>query len=188
MFFFLVPLLLGFGLNLASAFTTVLSAWWGARHGQVASAVLRNALGIPLWVIGLALAAHAPSPLLFRPGLLVEAFGWLVVAAGALVILAALPALRWRAAAPSIHDTLVERGAYAHVRHPIYAAMFLEFAGFVLLKPTWPVAAACAIGIAWDVMQAKCEERDLLQRLPAYRSYMARVPRFVPRLRTRRPG
>jgi len=28
------------------------------------------------------------------------------------------------------------------------------------------------------------EEVDLLQRMPAYRDYLARVPRFVPRFRT----
>ncbi len=51
-----------------------------------------------------------------------------------------------------------------------------------LLKPTFTVVAACAIGAGWLIVQARLEEIDLLQRLPSYRGYMKEVPRFVPRL------
>jgi protein-S-isoprenylcysteine O-methyltransferase Ste14 len=42
---------------------------------------------------------------------------------------------------------------------------------------------ACSLGWIWVLIQARLEEADLLQRLPAYRQYMQGVPRFVPRLR-----
>ena len=86
---------------------------------------------------------------------------------------------------PSTRDTLVEHGLYAHIRHPIYAGLLLEFAALVLLRPTQAATLACVIGVAWVHIQARCEEMDLLQRLPAYREYMTRVPRFLPRVRVR---
>jgi protein-S-isoprenylcysteine O-methyltransferase Ste14 len=95
-------------------------------------------------------------------------------------------ALGWRAAMPSVRDTLEVRGLYAHVRHPMYGSMLLEFVGLALLNPTLAVALACALGIGWVVLQVRLEELDLLQRLPAYREYMERVPRFVPHLSRRK--
>jgi protein-S-isoprenylcysteine O-methyltransferase Ste14 len=183
---FLIPLLLGFALDAASAFTTAFSHRWGERHGQRASVVLRNFLGIPLWVVGLGLAVRTRSPVVFSSALAAEVLGWLLLAGGSVIQVSALFALRWRAAAPSTRDTLVEHGPYAHIRHPIYAGLLLEFAGLVLVRPTQAAGLACIIGVAWVHIQARCEEMDLLQRLPAYREYMKRVPRFLPRTRVRR--
>lgn len=145
---FLIPLLLGFACDSASAFTAAFSRRWGAEHGQWATFVLRNVLGIPLWVIGLGVAVRSPSPVLFATPVLLEALGWVLLAAGCVVQLLALASLRGRAAKPSMAD---------------------------------------ALGILWALLQARLEEVDLLQRMPAYREYLARVPRFMPRVRTRRP-
>jgi protein-S-isoprenylcysteine O-methyltransferase Ste14 len=186
MLFFLAPLVLGFVLDAASAFTTAFSRRWGELRGQQVTFVLRNVLGIPLWVVGLGLAVRNQSPVLFHLTPVAEVVGWLLLAGGSVIQVLALFALRRRAAMPSTRDTLVEHGPYAHIRHPIYAAILLEFASLVLLKPTQAVALAVAIGVAWVHIQARCEEVDLLQRLPAYREYMNRVPRFLPRVCTRR--
>jgi protein-S-isoprenylcysteine O-methyltransferase Ste14 len=99
----------------------------------------------------------------------------------------ALASIRGRAAKPSIADALVEHGVYGHIRHPIYAGLLLEFAALILVKPRRTVALACGLGILWALLQARLEEVDLLQRMPAYRRYLARVPRFMPRFRTQRP-
>jgi protein-S-isoprenylcysteine O-methyltransferase Ste14 len=77
---------------------------------------------------------------------------------------------------------LVRHSVYAYVRHPIYAGGLLICVGGALIKPTFAVVAACALGFVWLIIQARLEEIDLLQRLPAYREYMEQVPRFVPRL------
>jgi protein-S-isoprenylcysteine O-methyltransferase Ste14 len=187
MYGFLIPLLLGFLFNSASAFTSAYSRRRGERGGRLATLILRNVVGIPLWVVGLAMAVRTHSPALFRSGFATGILGWLLVGVGSVLILAALLALRWRAAAPSVRDSLVEQGPYAHVRHPIYSGMLLEFAGLALVVPTQAVALACALGVVWILIQARLEERDLLQRLPPYREYMERVPRFIPRLRRRQP-
>jgi len=175
-------LLLGFGLNSASAFTTAFSRRWGKAGGQLASFVLRNVLGIPLWVIGVGLAVRVPSAQAFTPSAMIEVLGWILLAVGAVVQLSAIVVLRLPAARPSVGDALVSRGVYGRIRHPIYAGLMLEFAGLVLLKPSQSVVLASAIGCVWAWVQARLEELDLVKRMPAYREYMIRVPRFVPRL------
>jgi protein-S-isoprenylcysteine O-methyltransferase Ste14 len=185
MYVFLIPLLLGFALNAASAFTAAYSRRWGERRGQLASLLLRNVAGIPLWVVGLGLAIRTPSPLLFTPGPVTEALGWLLVSAGCVIILWSLLSLGWRAVMPSVRDTLVVHGLYAHVRHPMYGGTLLEFTGLAVLSPGHAAVLACALGAGWVVVQARLEELDLLQRIPAYREYMQRVPRFLPRLSRR---
>jgi protein-S-isoprenylcysteine O-methyltransferase Ste14 len=184
----LIPLLLGFTCDAASAFTAAFSRRWGARHGQWVTFVLRNVLGIPLWVVGLGLAVRSPSPVLFAVPALLEALGWGLLAAGCGVQVLALASLRGRAAKPSMADALVEHGVYGHIRHPIYAGLLLEFAALILLKPRRTVALACALGMLWALLQARLEEVDLLQRMPAYRDYLGRVPRFIPRRRRQRPS
>ncbi len=185
MLLFLVPLVLGFALDAASSFTTAFSRRCGERRGQQITFVLRNVLGIPLWVAGLGLAVRTRSPVVLSSTPVAEGLGWLLFGGGSAIQILALFALRWRAAAPSTRDTLVQQGLYAHTRHPIYAGLLLEFAGLVLVRPTQAAALACAIGVAWVHIQARLEELDLLQRLPSYREYMQRVPRFLPRIHAR---
>jgi protein-S-isoprenylcysteine O-methyltransferase Ste14 len=182
-FYFLVPLLLGFTLNVASAFTTTWSERWGERRGRLITALLRNVLGIPVWTIGLILAVRAHSPALFVSTPATRLLGWLSLTAGCAIIGLALHALRSKAAVPSTHDTLVEYGMYAHVRHPIHAGMFLVWLSLVLVHPTEVVVVASAVGVCWTLVQTRAEEMDLLRRIPAYRDYMKRVPRFIPRTR-----
>jgi protein-S-isoprenylcysteine O-methyltransferase Ste14 len=180
---FLGPLLLGFALNAASAFTAAYSRRWGERAGQLVTMTLRVGLGIPLWVVGLCLVMREASPAVFASAAMTDALGWLLVATGCVPMLLAWYTLRTPAVAPSLHDALVAQGIYAHLRHPIYAGLLLEFVGMFLLRPTQAVALACALGVCWVHVQARLEEYDLLQRIPAYRAYMAQVPRFIPHLR-----
>jgi protein-S-isoprenylcysteine O-methyltransferase Ste14 len=186
MYFFLAPLLLGFASNLASASTTAFSRWWGERRGALATFMLRNVLGIPVWTIGFLLAARVPSTTLFTSTTMTIALGWFIIAAGALIILVALATIRLRAAKPTTQDTLVASGIYSHVRHPIHVGTLLEFVSLLLLIPKQTVALACALGVIWIMVQTRLEEIDLLQRLPDYREYMNAVPRFLPRFRIKR--
>ncbi len=186
--FFLVPLVVGFAFDAASAFTTAFSRRWGERRGSQVTFVLRNVLGIQLWVVGLALAVRTSSPALFAVASPSATLGWLLLVGGSAIQILALLALRARAAAPSTRDTLVHSGPYARVRHPIYAGLLLQFTALVLLRPTLATAVACALGAGWIPVQARLEEVDLLQRMPAYREYMTLVPRFLPRIRARPIG
>jgi protein-S-isoprenylcysteine O-methyltransferase Ste14 len=183
MFYFFIPLLVGFGFNLASAFTSFYSQRWGKRRGQLVTIIFRDVLGIPVWVLGLGLAMRAPSPALFASTSVTQISGWLLLLIGGLIILAALFTIRLRAAAPTNQDKLVKIGLYASVRHPIHTGTFFEFVGLFLIAPSQSMAAACMIGCIWILIQTRLEEVDLLQRMPEYRQYMQSVPRFWPRLR-----
>jgi protein-S-isoprenylcysteine O-methyltransferase Ste14 len=188
MYWFLVPLVIGFIFNCASALTTFYSRRWGERRGALVTVVLRDILGIPVWAIGFALAARAKAPFIFARTAVTNTCGIILIIAGCAIIIYALVAIRSKAAAPSLTDTLVRKGPYAHVRHPIHSGTFLEFAGLFLLKPTVPVAVACVLGTIWIFVQTILEEHDLLQRIPAYREYLVEVPRFVPRRKRGRSG
>jgi protein-S-isoprenylcysteine O-methyltransferase Ste14 len=180
-FLFLIPLLIGFGLAGASVFTAAYSRWWGERGGQIVTSLLRNFLGIPLWLVGFILAWIQPAPLLFIGGRVTRALGWLLVITGLIPVIWGHVLLGWRTHMPSVRDNLFRLGLYAHIRHPIYAGGIPIFVGLALLKPTSTVVLACGIAIGWLIIQALLEEIDLVQRLPEYREYMERVPRFVPR-------
>lgn len=184
MLWFLVPLLIGFALNVASAYTTEWSERWGERRGRQVTFILRNILGIPVWAVGVVLAMRTPSPGLFSASPALELAGTILLGAGCVIIGLALHALRAKAALPSTHDSLVEHGLYGRVRHPIHSGMFLVWVSLVLVRPTVVVALAGAIGAVWTLVQTGAEESDLLRRIPAYRDYMRRVPRFIPGRKT----
>ena len=83
-------------------------------------------------------------------------------------------------------QTVVERGPYAVVRHPIYASLLLLAGGSILAHPS--VGTAClTVGFALGIgLKIVIEERALRRALgPAYASYAARVPALIPRLRKR---
>ncbi|HSB65869.1 MAG TPA: isoprenylcysteine carboxylmethyltransferase family protein [Anaerolineales bacterium] len=183
MYLFLLPLLIGFAFNSASAFSTYCSQRLGERRGRWVCILLRDVLGIPVWAAGYAMAALSQSPGVFTRTSLTSTLAWAFVLSGLTLIIAGLVSLRWRAAAPSIKDTLVVTGLYAHIRHPLYSGLLLELAGLFLWFPSRGMLVACLLGVLWVFLQARLEELDLIQRLPAYREYMQRVPRFVPKFR-----
>lgn len=183
MFWFLVPLLTGFIFNSASAFTTFFSARLGERGGRLACIILRDVVGIPLWAAGYGVAVVTDSPGLFVTRWHTSALAWLLILAGSAIIIAGMVSLRWKAAAPSVNDSLVSTGLYAHIRHPLYSGMLLQLFGLAFWYPRLSTLAACFIGILWVLLQSRLEEIDLLQRIPAYKDYMQRVPRFIPKFK-----
>lgn len=182
MYLFLVPLLIGFFFNWASAFTGFYVRWLGETSGQAVSFLLRNILGIPVWAAGLVMACRISTAPLFPASAFAAVLGWLLIGAGALLILWALALLGWRSFRPTSSDTLISRGIYRRIRHPIHSGVLLELFGLALLFPTAPVMLACLLGYAYVVIQSRLEEADLISRMPAYRDYMERVPRFLPRI------
>ncbi len=66
---------------------------------------------------------------------------------------------------------LVTAGPYRYVRHPIYAAALVFFAGFVALWPGWTKAAAWLVLAAVCVAKARLEEAALRVRFPEYDAY-----------------
>lgn len=183
MYWFLIPLILGFTSNVASAFTSAFSDKWGKTNGTLITILLRDIFGIPLWAIGFVMAISESSRLFYEVSFVPRIAGWIIIISGGLIIIIALVSIRAKAAAPSAGDKLVRKGIYSLVRHPIHSGTFLEFAGLFILWPSPQVGLASFSGLIWIVLQTKFEEQDLLKRIPEYKEYKSEVPAFLPHLK-----
>ena len=75
---------------------------------------------------------------------------------------------------------LVTTGAYAHVRHPIYAGAVLLLAGYTLAWSNWTLALLAGFAaLTYFKAKAGREEAWLSARFPGYESYRWRVRRMV---------
>lgn len=79
---------------------------------------------------------------------------------------------------PSDDATLVERGPYGVVRHPIYVAGLLVFLGYGFLASVPATGAVALLALLWH-FKAGVEERHLSERFPGYADYRRRVRRGV---------
>lgn len=88
----------------------------------------------------------------------------------------------WRRLYPAQrHGELAVTGIYARVRHPQYTGFILVMFGFLLQWPTLVTLVMFPVLSLMYVRLARREEREALAVFgDAYRSYMARVPAFVP--------
>lgn len=79
------------------------------------------------------------------------------------------------------HHRVISSGPYAFVRHPMYSGIMLFFVGVpLLLGSWWGLASAPAFAILFAI-RARIEERALVEGLPEYAGYAARVRyRLVP--------
>lgn len=156
------------------------TGWWRGRRGEwyvVAQFVLFGLVAFGPRSVG----AAAPWP----PSLAGPA-GWLGAALMAAGVLLLLVAAGWLGRsltalpAPKPDSTLVERGPYAIVRHPIYSAVLLLAFGWALVAPgTLTLLYAAVLMVLLDRKAAR-EERWLVERYPTYRDYQRRVRKLVP--------
>jgi protein-S-isoprenylcysteine O-methyltransferase Ste14 len=95
------------------------------------------------------------------------------------------PAIAFTPGAP---DSLTFGGPYEWVRHPIYTAYLLFWAGALIAAPTVLSGASILIMFAL-YFRAASEEEQIIALSPLgeqYHAYASRVGMFVPRLRGRR--
>jgi protein-S-isoprenylcysteine O-methyltransferase Ste14 len=78
--------------------------------------------------------------------------------------------------------TLVTRGPYRWVRHPVYDAVALATIGNALLAANWFIFLAGVASLTLLVVRTRIEEEQLRARFgDAYASYAARTGRFLPK-------
>jgi protein-S-isoprenylcysteine O-methyltransferase Ste14 len=81
---------------------------------------------------------------------------------------------------PKPGATLVERGPYRLVRHPMYAGAVIAAFGWALAIHGWlTLAYATALFVFFDV-KARREERWLREEIPGYAAYEHRVRKLIP--------
>ncbi len=182
MYIYILLLVLGFSSNIASTYTAFYSERLGKQAGTFITILLRDVLGIPVWVIGFVVAIGNNRETLFPTSAVSMVAAWVLIISGAVIVIASLLSIRLKAAAPSMDDKLVNTGLYAYMRHPVHLGTLLGFLGMFMLWPSFDVMISVLIGIAWLIIQSKAEEHDLLRRINGYRDYMAKVPGFFPSL------
>jgi protein-S-isoprenylcysteine O-methyltransferase Ste14 len=75
---------------------------------------------------------------------------------------------------------LVETGAYALVRHPVYGGLILTAFGWAIVQASFvAVFLAAALATFFQLKSAR-EERWLEMRYPGYAAYRARTRRLIP--------
>src|SRR5256885_997996 len=81
------------------------------------------------------------------------------------------------------HHHVISSGPYAFVRHPMYSGVMLFFFGVPLLLGSWWGVAIAPVFAILFAIRARIEERALVEGLPDYADYAARVRyRLVPGL------
>lgn len=82
---------------------------------------------------------------------------------------------------------LVTDGVYSVIRHPQYAGIFLAIFGQLVHWPTIPTLLLAPLIVWAYVRLARREELRMIAKFGArYLDYQARVPRFIPHLRSAR--
>jgi protein-S-isoprenylcysteine O-methyltransferase Ste14 len=81
------------------------------------------------------------------------------------------------------HQRVISSGPYSFVRHPMYSGVMLYFLGIPLLLGSWWGVAIAPVFAILFAIRARIEERALVEGLPDYADYAARVRyRLVPGL------
>jgi protein-S-isoprenylcysteine O-methyltransferase Ste14 len=76
---------------------------------------------------------------------------------------------------------LVTNGPYAWIRHPLYTALFLGYAGTLLALQSWLLAAWFPVFVASYLIFAMEEEKVMARAFgAAYRAYRSRTGMFLP--------
>lgn len=77
------------------------------------------------------------------------------------------------------NQTVVSKGLYRYIRHPIYVGDLLLLLGLQLSLNSWLVLG---VGLIVPVVlwKAVCEERMLVKTLPGYAEYCRITKRFIP--------
>lgn len=76
-------------------------------------------------------------------------------------------------------QSLVTRGLYSYIRHPIYAGDLLLLLGLQIALGSWLIMLVGAVFVV-VLRQALAEEALLVKVFPEYSEYCARTSRFIP--------
>ena len=79
------------------------------------------------------------------------------------------------------HHELIQRGPYAHVRHPIYSGLLLMCLGTAVASARLSSFVVLGLALVMLVIKARFEERLMMRHFPdAYPAYRQRVKALIP--------
>jgi protein-S-isoprenylcysteine O-methyltransferase Ste14 len=111
--------------------------------------------------------------------LALQFFGWgLLIAAGGLVwgvMMTNAYLSSWARLQSDRGQQVVDRGAYAYIRHPMYLAIIIAFVGLPLALGSWWAAMLSPIIGGLFVVRTALEDQMLMNGLTGYSEYAQRV-------------
>ncbi len=146
-----------------------------------------RAAGLVLWLAVIAYIVD-PAWMAWSSAPLPSWLRWL----GAGIHAASIGLLTWtlRSLGTNLTDTVVTRrdhtlvthGPYRWVRHPFYGCVALVILASALVAANWFLLLAGVVALGLIALRTRIEEDHLVARFgDAYREYMKRTGRFVPR-------
>lgn len=78
--------------------------------------------------------------------------------------------------------SLVKKGLYRYVRHPIYLGIILAMFGFSLASYSYPRLFLTIICYGFFILKARYEESLLLKRYQDYEDYMKNTGMILPKI------
>lgn len=81
---------------------------------------------------------------------------------------------------PRDDGMLVQHGAYAIVRHPIYSGIIIGAFGWSLLRGSVVALVLSVVLLVFFHLKSRREERWLVERYPEYADYQKRVKKIIP--------
>ena len=160
-------------------------ASWGPRFAWVSLFTVFLLQGALLWIVSLPLQAaigRANGGGALGPW---DALGAALVVTGATLEAVADAQLRAFRRDPESRGRVLDTGVWAWSRHPNYFGDALMWWGFGCIALATGAWAALAGPLLMNVLLVRVSgvamlERDIAERRPEYRAYIARTPAFVP--------
>ena len=146
---------------------------WVALQGPLFAAVFVAGLFGPAW----GSPARLPTAV---AGIVLVAAGMLLAIPGVRVPRESLTAFPRPLANASLVASLVDRGAYGLVRHPIHGGLVLGAAGWGLVTASWLAIPATLVPAAFFELKSRREEARLAERYPGYARYRLQTRRLTP--------
>jgi protein-S-isoprenylcysteine O-methyltransferase Ste14 len=124
-------------------------------------------------LVGFFQAVHTWTPESFTINAVpqIVTLGGMLWLAGTALVGTAIWSLRYAFSIEPEARHMVRTGPYKLVRHPVYAAYALQYAGIWLIYPSVVLAVGITIWFGLTLLRMRFEERILTQAFPEYESY-----------------
>ncbi|MGO9453217.1 MAG: methyltransferase family protein [Candidatus Binataceae bacterium] len=119
-----------------------------------------------------------PGPVISCGGLVLFVAGWVLISMAFRENTFAAPVVKHQ---EERHQTVIDTGLYAVVRHPMYTSVFLLLPGMALWLGSYAAALVAIVPVMLIAVRIIFEEQFLKRELPGYEAYTRKVRyRMIP--------